>query len=61
LDTGANRSSAVPTSKQSAPRPQQKLEEISNDEEFDDEDLLNQELEDIGIDPKELDELEDLY
>jgi flagellar motor switch/type III secretory pathway protein FliN len=59
LDTGANRSVAQAMPRQAAPRPQQKADEY-NEEDLD-EDMLNQELEDIGIDPKELDELEDLY
>jgi flagellar motor switch/type III secretory pathway protein FliN len=61
LDTGANRSPAPAMPRQAAPRPQPQQDLYNDQEEELDEDMLNQELEDIGIDPKELDELEDLY
>lgn len=53
-NAGHEARAAKPTSPK--PKPNSMFEES-----LDDEDTLNQELEDIGIDPKELDELEDLY
>lgn len=59
LNYSAIESSVAPTARRAAPNVQEQYADsgFGNTEEQD----LDQELEDIGLDPKELDELEDLY
>jgi hypothetical protein len=57
LDDARSNPQSMPQLSRSQARPQARPEVLPQFE----HDNLDQELEDIGIDPKELDELEDLY